>query len=598
MKGLRQKILLASLLLFAFFVRVYGLNWDQNQHFHPDERFLTMVAVAQKFPTSLEQYFDPSQSELNPANVGFPFYVYGTFPVTFVKYVSTIFGKGDYFNLTLMGRGVSAMFDVGIVFFVYALAALLQKRFNWSRWIKYAAAFLYSVMVLPIQQAHFFTVDTFVTFFMFGALYFAVKYYYSSPLQAPKWYPPYLPVISAPMLLCGVFMGLAVASKINAIYIVPLIGVLLLLPFLSIFVTSEVTKKDKQREFLARILSLLMMTVLAYLVLRFADPYIFATNNFFDLRPNPTLLNNIHQLQGYNNPEAWFPPGVQWITKTKIVFPLQNIFFFGMGPVLFIVSVLGLISLIRRIGPIGSKNGLEIKLIFLWAGAFFLYQSIQFSIPMRYFYILYPLLAIGAGYFLVELSSSKGLVVSSQGKLKLIRRAGYFLLPTALILILMWPLMFMAIYTRPHSRVIASKWMNQNIPVSSVLAQEHWDDALPVSFEKYNSQQYQIIQMPVFGPDDEAKWKQIHDDLQRAHYIVFTSNRGYGSIGSVPSRYPKMSKFYTDLFAGKLEFRKIQEFTSYPGISIGSIAIEIPDQWSEEAFTVYDHPKITIFKKI
>ncbi len=572
MNNIRSKILLAAILFFALFIRVYGLNWDQNQHLHPDERFLTMVAVAQKFPTTIAQYFDPKTSGLNPANAGFPFYVYGTFPVTLVKYVSTVFGKGDYFNLTLVGRGISALFDVGIVFFVYALAALLEKRLKWNQWIKYIAAFLYSIMVLPIQQAHFFTVDTFVTFFMFGALYFALKYYYSSPLKMPSWYPPLLPIISVPALLCGVFMGLAVACKINAIYIMPLVGILLLLPF---FELRGMSFKDKQRAFSVRILSLLMMTVLSYLTLRFADPYFFASNNFFDLRPNPVLLNNIHQLQGYNNPEAWFPPGVQWITKTKIIFPLQNIIFFGMGPILFIASILGEIFMFKK------HRSRELALIALWIGGFFLYQAIQFSMPMRYFYILYPLFAISAGYLLMELFKKSRIFFS-----------------IVLAAVLIWPLMFMAIYTRPHSRVSASRWMFQNIPVGSVLAQEHWDDALPVSFDNYSSQQYEIIQMPVFGPDDDAKWKEIHGDLQKAHYIVFTSNRGYGSIGSVPERYPKMGKFYNDLFAGKLEFRKFQEFTSYPGLTFGGLKFEIPDQWSEEAFTVYDHPKITIFKKI
>ena len=33
-------------LILAFVLRIYGLNWDQGNHLHPDERFLTMVASA------------------------------------------------------------------------------------------------------------------------------------------------------------------------------------------------------------------------------------------------------------------------------------------------------------------------------------------------------------------------------------------------------------------------------------------------------------------------------------------------------------------------------------------------------------------------
>ena len=55
-----------------------------------------------------------------------------------------------------------------------------------------------------------------------------------------------------------------------------------------------------------------------------------------------------------------------------------------------------------------------------------------------------------------------------------------------------------------------------------------------------------------------------------------------------------MSDFYKNLFGGKLNFEKVAEITSYPTIPIFNIPI--PDQSSEEAFTVYDHPKLYIFK--
>ena len=75
---LTTKLPILLILIFALCIRLYGLNWDQGQHLHPDERFLTMVAVAQEFPSSFKQYLDPISSKLNPANIGFPFYVYGT----------------------------------------------------------------------------------------------------------------------------------------------------------------------------------------------------------------------------------------------------------------------------------------------------------------------------------------------------------------------------------------------------------------------------------------------------------------------------------------------------------------------------------------
>ncbi|MCL4508330.1 MAG: hypothetical protein M1296_02255, partial [Chloroflexi bacterium] len=75
------RFLLAAILLLAAAFRFIGLNWDDGTHIHPDERFLTMVETALVWPTSnfLATYFNEATSKLNPANVGYSFFVYGDF---------------------------------------------------------------------------------------------------------------------------------------------------------------------------------------------------------------------------------------------------------------------------------------------------------------------------------------------------------------------------------------------------------------------------------------------------------------------------------------------------------------------------------------
>src|SRR5687768_15805291 len=64
-------VCLVLILAWAAALRFSGQDWDQGQHLHPDERFLTMVETAISWPEEglLGTYFDEAHSTLNPRNV-------------------------------------------------------------------------------------------------------------------------------------------------------------------------------------------------------------------------------------------------------------------------------------------------------------------------------------------------------------------------------------------------------------------------------------------------------------------------------------------------------------------------------------------------
>jgi len=64
-------------------------------------------------------------------------------------------------------------------------------------------------------------------------------------------------------------------------------------------------------------------------------------------------------------------------------------------------------------------------------------------------------------------------------------------------------------------------------------------------------------------------------------------------MGRFPDKYPIISNYYDLLFSGKLGFKKIKDFTSYPKIG----PLEFPDVYAEGTFSVFDHPQISIWKK-
>ena len=145
---------------------------------------------------------------LNPYNTKNNFFVYGVLPLVINKYFSqyVVLESYDYNNITLVGRLLSALFELGIVFLLYLIGKELFKNR-----IALSATFFYSIFVLPIQQAHFFTVDAPLVFFTTLSFYGLVIFLKSkgSSFQA--------------LVLTGLSLGLGLACKVTAVYLLPFI---------------------------------------------------------------------------------------------------------------------------------------------------------------------------------------------------------------------------------------------------------------------------------------------------------------------------------------------------------------------------------------
>jgi hypothetical protein len=549
----QSKIILLLIVFLGAFFRFYDINWDQNQHLHPDERFLTMVGEAMKVPPNFATYLDPHVSLMNPANIGNSFYVYGTFPVVVNKFLTIATKSDDYNNFTLFGRMLSGFSDLIIILLVFRTAALFEREYKLASSVKYWAAFFYAITVLPIQLSHFFTVDIFLSAFAFLSFFCALSFSYSRKIH---W-----------LFLSGLFLGIAIACKVTAIFIFPL---------LLYFIINAYSEKRKiQKKHLLRLLiDLLLFGLTVYLAERIADPYLFQNGSFFDPTPSKLFLQNLKSLQAWSDPKAWYPPGVQWIHKTPILFALKNMILYGLGTGYTICVALGGFFLFKKV------KHLELYVIACWVVLFFLYQSLQSVQTMRYFIMLYPFLALFAG-------------IGFSYTTKIMPR---YVQAILFLLVIIWPLLFFSIYTKPMTRVSASDWIYHNLPTNSVILTESWDDGLPLPIYDMSERNYKPEQLPVFDPDTPQKWTQMNSLLKKGDYLILSSNRGWGSIPTVPERFPLMKKFYEDLFAGRTNYKLIAQFSSYPSLVYLGIPLTIPDDNAEEAFTVYDHPKVLIFK--
>lgn len=562
---------LGFILLVGGALRFTGLNWDQGQHLHPDERFLTMVETALRWPSSLGEYLDEARSPLNPRNVGYTFFVYGTLPTTIVRGVAEALDRTGYDQVHLVGRAVSATFDLASVFVLFLLGRTLYRDTR----VALVAAFLLATTVLAIQHAHFFVVDTFANFFIVTALYWLAR----AQRSGRAW----------DFAMTGLFFGLAMASKISVFtfaLVVTLVGAYRIWQEWETHRSAERLLLVGEQTFVRLVLAALV----AFLAFRLAQPDAFQGL----VEPSQRWLQNISAARDLVSGNVDYPPGHQWTARTPLWFPWQNMVLWGMGLPLGLTAWAGWAVAAWRLR---RQREWAHLIPVSWVAILFLHQGTQWVKSLRYFLPIYPTLALLAAWLLVWLwdrarrqphSSPLGLLAWTPAKAGAL--AGAVLAGTTL-----WALAFTSIYTRPHSRVQASRWIYENVPPGSTIANEHWDDPLPLRIDGKDpfGGLYRGIEMQWYSEDTPEKLQQALDWLDQADYIILSSNRLYDSIPRLPMRYPMTVKYYEALFSGELGFEKVAEFTSYPQL----FGIEIPDQSAEEAFSVYDHPRVQIFKK-
>ena len=573
------------LLLGAWF-RFQDLNWDSGTHLHPDERFLSTTTNDLKWPQNFNNYFDPATSTLSPYSLpDMGLFVYGTLPVYLVKWISILLNLNNYDMITMVGRALSGIFDLGSLLFLF----LIGRRL-YGKGVGLLAAVLLSFSVLNIQLSHFYAVDTFANFFIVATLYFLLRAFSSD-----HWFD---------YVLTGVLFGLGLASKVSVFtLVVPILAAV----GLDYYRRSR--KSDVSSALEPTLVRLITIMVFAAIIFRVAQPIAFTGPSFWNWSLNPRWVKDMLDQQNTVTGNADLPWIQQW-TNRSAFFAFYNIVVWGLGVPLglagFAGFVLAVYELVRR-------RKIEHLAPLVFVATTLIYQGLTFIKFMRYFLPIYPFLALFAAYLIfwiwrkamVDQPSPRIESDLSSPRWKRLLDCIQITQPLALVMsvlviggTLVYTLAFSSIYTRPNSRVTASRWIFQNVPAGSTLANEAWDDWLPIGGldgkDSYGDNGlYHGVEMPNYDDDNLDKLNKMVDNLTAADYVLLTSNRLYDSIPRLPMRYPMTILYYQLLFSGKLGFERVAEFTSYPGF----FGIQFPDQVAEESFSVYDHPRVQIFKK-
>ena len=147
----------------------------------------------------------------------------------------------------------------------------------------------------------------------------------------------------------------------------------------------------------------------------------------------------------------------------------------------------------------------------------------------------------------------------------------------------------------PPGFSMADEMAPSNLNVSDCTARDVWAG--------------QLIPQPlqIYWEDDPGKRAIMQRGLDNSDYLVISTNRRYDSQSRIPYRWPMTMRFYDALFNGSLGFEEIKTFQETYQLG----PLRVSDQYlptytgpkwlnefeAEEAFHVYDHPVVFIFKK-
>lgn len=618
-------LLLPGIALFGFLLRFFALSHGIS--YHPDERGIIMMTEALSWDNPIPQSF-----------------AYGSLPFYLLKCVSEIASylwpkASSYDGLFITGRLINAVIAVWLISATFRLSRTLFDDILPAYW----ASFLVATNSFILQNSHFFTVDMLLTTLGVETLIVMTRI-----PQRGIW---------KDYLIAAGLIGTAVATKIGALTLLapallaffldrlrhnenplPLLcllgglgiglsGISTPLALVAIlfgipatwFIPNKLCSKN-----LSCVKSWPSLrypfVCLAVIVTLFSigEPYAYdwkGWNNLYSCWSSPTCFlptqlfserflhdigGEIAMVRGTTPPR---PYTVQYWGTTPYLYPLGQMLSTTLG---FYVAFFVLAGLLIELS---SKLTRTRAVPLFWGAIFFLSVAGSYVKFPRYLLPLYPLLFCYAGNALSHFSQNItrrvfNLAYFTGGQR--IREARFSskrwtMIATSLVAslpIVARGLAFSSIYSVPHPYTLASRWIYEHVPPGSTILGVHWDDKLPVDLPGHSSHQFSMWaphhELAIYEPDDIQKIKKISAQLASADYIVFPSAKIPASIPRWQDHYQFSARLIQELFSGKIGYTLEKTIKNSP--SLGNW-LTINDDVSDESLTLYDHPKVYIFRR-
>jgi 4-amino-4-deoxy-L-arabinose transferase-like glycosyltransferase len=531
------KITLITILIIGAFLRFYKLDWGEGFFFHPDEYHIAIAVNNISFPNNL-----------NPK-----LFSYGSLTVYLIFIIKNLFASSV--SPFLIGRFISASFSTLTILLTYIISKKLFKRDIYSL----MASLLVATTPGLIQQAHFATPESTLTFFMTLTVYLWLL---SKDAHKFRY-----------ILLSGVTLGLAVATKIIAVTLAPIVTV-------PIVYKLKISSK-KIILAISMLLTFLLVSCGAFFC---TFPYsILDKKNFLSTTKYESSLAEGKIPIFYTR---------QFIKTIPLVFQFEKVLPYALGPSLIIIGSLGIIIALTNLVIkffLRDKNTGAYTILILLLGflAYFIPNSFFFVKWTRYMAPALPYFSVFGVYLIYEIDHI-------YGKNKLVKGIILTAAAAGIVIHLIWTLMFFSIYLNHDVRITADGWINTNIPQGAYILTESGNTyEVPFTgFYKKNSFDFYNLDQ------DITLQKQLVLNLENTDYFIIQSRRVFFNQPRLPEEFPISSKFYNNLLGGNLGFSEIKEFNSLPQLTINHYPLTINDEAAEETWSVFDHPVIRVYKKV
>ena len=312
-------LVLVLSLIIGSYLRFYKLDWGEGYYFHPDEYHI-VGAVHHLISNGLFS---------NPQ-----LFSYGSLTVYLIYFAYQIL---SHFlatpNIFIIGRSLSALFSTLTLIIIFAIS---KKNFPKNKYLPVFVVLVSAFVPGMIQQAHYLTPETFITFWITLSTYFFIVYFEKQKLIN--------------LILSALSLGLAGGTKISAFAVLPF------------FLTTIFFYKLKKEIIFSRLQRVLLFLTTAFVLFFSVFPY--SILDYTDFRSTTRY-------------ESSLATGATKVFYTRafegsipFLFQITKIYPYTVGVVCLGFSIFGaIITAIKVIKNTGAKR---IKYLIL-AGVFFSY---------------------------------------------------------------------------------------------------------------------------------------------------------------------------------------------------------------------------------